>query len=261
MEKHVITICNQKGGVGKTTTSLELAYIFGKKHKTLLIDMDAQRNVSLYADADLEHKGIYELLNAQCTIEEAIQTIETEESSFDIMISNKKMADASKEFGEPDDIFLLSDIVEMLDYEIILLDQAPARSPLLYMSYNASTDFIIVAECDKGSLEGIQEIHADISRFVNRKLCSGKILGLLLTKYENTVMHKTAYERLQNIGKEVLHVDTFATTIRKAIAVSECKELNRCVNQYDKWNNAAKDYRLLVAEIYNKWEGVVEDGK
>ena len=253
MSKHIIAICNQKGGVGKTTTSLELAYLFGQKHKTLLIDMDAQRNASLYSGANLSHNGIYELLNAKCSIAEATQRIQSQDSCFDIIISNRKMADASKEFGEPDDIFLLSDIVNALDYDIILLDQAPARSPLLYMSYNASTDFVIIAECDKGSLEGIQEIHADIQRFVNRGLCKGKILGLLLTKYENTIMHKAAYERLQNIGKTQLNVDTFHTTIRKTIAVSECKEVSKCINQYDKWNNAAVDYRQLVKEILTKW--------
>lgn len=251
-KKHIITICNQKGGVAKSTTSLELAYMMASEYKTLLIDMDSQRNVSIYAGADLERKGIYDVLSATCKLSEAIQTITYKDGvHFDIMISHKNMANASKEFGDPEDIYLLSDLMEYLDYDVVILDQAPARSPLLYMSYVVSTDFILVAECDKGSLEGIQEIYTDISRFKKRKICNGDVLGVLMNKYENTVMHRTAYERMLKLGEQ-LHIPVFESKIRKSIAISECKEMSEPVNVYAKYNNASMDYRKLYQEIKNK---------
>lgn len=250
----IYTICNQKGGVSKSSNALELAYMLSQEKKTLLIDMDSQRNVSIYAGANVNHKGIYELLNAECTVQEAIQTVTYRDGTdLDVMVSNKNMANASKEFGDPEDIYLLSDLVEYLNYDAIVLDQAPARSPLLYMSYVASTDFIITSECDKGSLEGIQEIYTDISRFKKRKICKGEILGILLNKYENTTMHKQAYERLKKLGEQ-LDIPVFETKIRKSIAMSECKELAEPLNVYARYNNVAVDYRAFYKELKEKQE-------
>ncbi len=246
----VIMISNQKGGVGKTTTTLELCSVLGKKYKVLGIDMDAQRNFSMYAGANLDEgvPTIFDVLNAKILLEDAVQHVE----GFDILISSKELADAPKVFGEPDDIFLLSDALEdAQDYDFVVIDNAPARSPLLYMSYCASDYIIPVAECDDGALEGLNEVRNDIDRFAKRHQTHVEVLGLLLTKYENTVMHQMAYETLQEIG-DTIGGKPFATTIRKSIAVSESKTARLSINDYKPEVTAAKDYTRLCDEIIDR---------
>lgn len=244
--KNIIMISNQKGGVGKTTTALELCNLFGEKYKVLGIDLDSQRNFSMYAGAELEHVAtVNEVLNAEILLEDAIQHLD----KFDILIGSKSLSEAAKTFGEPDDIYLLSDILEDVDtYDYIFIDNAPARSPLLYMSYVVSNYIIAPAECDDGALEGLRELGTDIARFQKRNQTQVKMLGLLLNKTENTVMHNLAYEEMKEIGKE-LGCEPFHTSIRKSIAVTEAKAARESINSYSKGNNSAADYRRLMKEI------------
>lgn len=244
-------ISNQKGGVGKTTTTLEICSILGKKYKVLGIDLDAQRNFSMYSGAELNGAPtVNEVLNATILLEEAVQHL----PHFDILISSKALADAPKTFGEPDDIFLLKDVLEdATGYDYVIIDNAPARSPLLYMSYIASDYIIPVAECDDGALEGLNEISLDIARFKKHHQTNVKVLGLLLTKYENTGMHQMAYETLEEIGEQ-LGGAPFQTKIRKSIVVSESKTARQSINDYQAQNTAAKDYVKLCKEIINRIE-------
>lgn len=244
--KNIIMISNQKGGVGKTTTALELCNLFGEKYKVLGIDLDSQRNFSMYAGAKLEEvPTVNEVLNAEILLEDAVQHLE----KFDILIGSKSLSEAAKSFGEPDDIYLLSDVLEDLNkYDYVFIDNAPARSPLLYMSYIASNYIIAPAECDDGALEGLRELGTDIARFQKRNQTNVKMLGLLLNKTENTVMHNLAYEEMKEIGKE-LGCEPFNTCIRKSIAVTEAKAARESINEYAKGNNSAADYRRLMKEI------------
>ncbi len=246
----ILAVTNQKGGVGKTTTACELAYLLGENHKTLAIDLDSQRNFSMYAGADLDAPGIFEVLNAEILFTDAVQKVKT----FDMLVSSKKLADSPKLFGEPDDIFLLQDVLEDSDYEYIVIDTAPARSPMLYMAYVASDYIIPVTECDDGSIEGIRELSADLIRFHKRKYSKAEILGIIMTKYEKTSMHAIALDELNELAKEI-GTELFDTKIRKSIVVSESKTARLSITEYEKWNNAAVDYRNLVKEIENRIAG------
>ena len=189
------------------------------------------------------------------TIEGAVQHL----ANFDIVVGSKALAEASKTFGEPDDIYLLQDILEDVeDYDYIFIDNAPARSPLLYMSYVVSDYIIAPAECDDGALEGLRELGTDINRFKKRRQTHVQVLGLLLNKSENTVMHNLAYEEMQEIGQE-LGCTPFQTTIRKSITVAEAKAARQSINEYAKGNNSAKDYKKLMKEIEKRIQKIEEE--
>ena len=253
----VLMISNQKGGVGKTTTTLELCSILGEKYRVLGIDLDAQRNFSMYADAKLEDQPTVEdVLSARVLIENAVQRVD----NFDILIASKKLSEAAKIFGEPDDIFLLQDVLSQTKgYDLVLIDNAPARSPLLYMSYIASDYIIPVTECDDGALEGLHEIQTDIERFRRRNQTKIQVLGILMTKSERTVMHQLAYESLAEIGQS-LSCTPFQTRIRKSIVVSEAKTARQPIHGYQPKNLAARDYMALSEEIMARIKDRQEEG-
>ena len=139
-------------------------------------------------------------------------------------------------------------MLENVDYDYVVIDTAPARSPLLYMTYLAADYIIPVTECDDGSREGIKELYTDMKRFKKRGQCHAKILGILMTKFEKTSMHLTALEELASLSEE-FETSLFNTRIRKAIVVSESKTARLSINEYERWNNAAVDYRNVVKEI------------
>lgn len=247
---NVIGIFNQKGGCSKTSSSIELATLLGMQgYKVLTIDLDQQRNLSKYSGVDLSKPTIYNVLNAQVLIDDVIQNTKY----YDVVISDEKLGNAGKEFSDLDDIWLLSDVLKNINYEFILLDNAPSRSPLLTMSYIASDYAIITTDCDEGSLDGIEKINDDIQRLKQRSndYTHAKILGVLLTRYENTVLHSSVYQQLQEIGHSI-NVKPFNTVIRKSIAVSECKLARKSLNEYAPNNNASEDYRNFTLEVLDR---------
>ena len=189
----VVAITNQKGGVGKSTSAESLSNVIAaKKKKVLLIDLDQQGNLSKYVGADLSKPTIYDVLNAEKPIADAIQKC----GRIDIITSSKELSKSDKEFGEHDDIFLLADVIELIKdkYDYIFIDNGPARSTLLTMAYVASDYIIIPTEVDDGSMDGVDEVNNDIIKYRQgkRPITKAKIAMLLLNRYENTVMHQNA---------------------------------------------------------------------
>ena len=245
----IIMISNQKGGTGKTSCTLELCSTFGKEYKVLGIDLDPQINFTMYAGSD-ENSGktLKNVLDAEILIEDAVQHL----GDFDIIPGDKKLSNASKLYGDADDIYLLKDALEdVTDYDYIFLDSAPARSPLLYMEYVASDYIIAPTECDDGSIEGLLEIGEDIARFKKHGQTHVQVLGTLMNKRENTAMHKSSYEDLETLSDRI-GGKPFQTKIRKSIAASEAKTLRMSINDYKPNNNVAVDFRNLKDEIIER---------
>jgi len=243
-----IMISNQKGGVGKTTTTLELLYLFGQDYKVLGIDLDPQMNLTLYCGAKGE-KTAKDVLDGDALLEDAVVNV----GNFDLLMGDPNLSKADKLYGDADDIFLLNDILEYADYDFVFIDSAPGRSTLLYMEYIASDYSIIPTECDEGAIEGIINTREDMKRFQKRGQSHVKILGTILTKTENTSLHQMAYQDLKDIHDKI-GADPFKTVIRKSIVASETKTARMSINEYKKDNNVAKDYRMLYKEILDRIE-------
>lgn len=247
----VIGVINQKGGVGKTTSTIDLANAVAvKKNRVLVIDLDQQGNLSKYVGANNETPSIYNVLQVENPIIDAIQKC----GRIEVIASSKELSKADKVFVEHDDIFLLQDVVETIKdkYDYIFIDNAPARSTLLTMAYVASDYIVIPVEVDDGAIDGIDEVYNDVISYRKgkRPITDAKIAMLLLNKYENTVMHQTAKEKLDDKSEE-FEDHPIVATIRKGIVASESKCFKEPIIDYDPKGNVASDYLLAAKKLIN----------
>lgn len=254
----VISIANQKGGVGKTTTSIEVAYcLAAKKKKVLLIDLDQQANLTKYLDAKSEYSISSIFDNG---IEYLHKSIISLDKKLDIIPATGELSKADKKYTDPGDIFLLQDICKVLEeeddpYDYVIIDNSPARNGLLTMSYIASDYIIVPTECDEGSVDGIVAIEKDISKLRdgNHSLSKAQIVAILLNKYERTTLHAVALDSINNITV-CIKGNPIVRTIRKSIKASESKTAKMSMQMYAKKNHATDDFKKAVNEIIKKIE-------
>ena len=251
----VLMFTNNKGGCGKTSECLELAYLLGEKYKVLAIDMDPQCNFSLYSDVDLDDaKNVKNVLDVDFEdISECIQSTER----YDVIAGNRALVNAAKLYPDSDEEYILQELVSELDYDFILLDSAPAQSLLSIIEYTGSDYVIGVTECDDGSLLGIKNIKEDIKTITKRRNPKLKYLGVILNKYENTNINRLAADQLEEMAEEI-GCRPFKTRIRKSSKSSEAKLMRQSVSQYDKRNNIAVDNAALLKEIIKR---IKDDGR
>lgn len=247
----VIGVINQKGGVGKTTCTIELANTIAtlkKKLKVLVIDLDQQGNLSKYVGADASKPTIFEVLLSEKPLSEAIQKC----GRIDVIASSKELSRADKVFTEHDDIFLLQDMIELVKdtYDIIFIDNGPARSTLLTMAYVAADYIIVPAEADDGSIDGVEEVHNDVikNRQGKRPITNAKISVLLLNRYENTIMHQTVKDELESMS-ERFEDHPMIVTIRKGIVATESKSFKQAIIDYDPDSNVSLDYQKAAKKM------------
>ena len=249
----VIGVINQKGGVGKTTATIELANSLAEKtgKKVLVIDLDQQRNLSTYAGADLTLPTIYDVFLAKCDIAEAVQKC----GRIDIITASKELSRADKEFDGHDDIFLLYDVIDIIrnDYDYIFIDNGPARSTLLTMAYVASDYVVIPSDADDGSINGVDEVYKDILKYRQgkRPITQAKIAMLLLNRCENTIIHQTTKEQLKEKSESFLDKPA-VVSIRKAIAATECKSFRKPIMDYCPGSNVTSDYDKAASKLLEK---------
>lgn len=248
---HVIAVANQKGGVGKTTTVIELCTIFSKKgYKVLGIDMDGQRNFSMYSGADLSNPNtIYRALDAECDVSDSIQHLK----NYDIIISDSKLSLAQKHFIDGDDQYLLSDALGFLkdggnDYDYVFIDCPPQRGILQEMAIVAADYIIGITIVDEGALMGLLELAADVELKAKRKSSHAKFLGLLYNDYRNTNEDINSVASMEEIAEKI-GTTAFETIIRHSIKTASCKKRRTSISELDAKNNVSQDFAELANEI------------
>lgn len=251
----VITIANQKGGVGKTTTCRELAYIWGSQGKKVLaIDTDPQKGLTLRSPIEEnKKKTLKAVLEGYVDPKDAI--IKTK--YFDIIAGDKRLKNASSDFSYTDDVTALKEVLEELDYDIVLIDAAPGDSILYDMSYIASDYIIVVADSSPEALAGIAEMKNAVSRYHDQGLTNVCFLGSLMCRVKiafgkPTNLYSDRYQELSSLIKEIIDAGPFVTYIRDT---DNCGAANGCkmaVNEFNSNCNAARDYVNLAKEISDR---------
>nr|WP_312577335.1 AAA family ATPase [Sedimentibacter sp.] len=248
----VISISNQKGGVGKTTTTGAIAAGFKiKGYKVLCVDLDSQSNLSFSTGAETEDcPTIYEVLKNEVKTSFSIQRTE----SFDIITSNILLSGIELEFTQTGREFLLKEALSSVKdkYDYIFIDTPPALSILTVNAFTASDYIIIPMLSDIFSLQGIAQLSETIKRVKTYCNPDLKIEGILLTKYnKRTILSKEIRGTAELIAKE-LGTSLYKTTIRSSVAVMEAQTSQQNIHKYAPKNGATEDYVDLVNELIKR---------
>lgn len=247
----VIAIATQKGGVGKTTSSLEISAALAIEHdmRVLLIDFDSQRNLSLNLDQKNAKVTIYDVLHDPSRFNDAV--VKTD--YFDFIPGSEGLSKADIEFNKSDDVFLLDDVFEPIkdNYDFIVLDGGPQRNKLFEMIYVAA-DYVI-APCDNTEFgsEGLINVYQDIEKLKNARvpLSSAQVIGAIVTKYEeNTKVDKAAVKILENVMKKI-NKKAFVMTAAKCVLASESKYERKSLQEYAPYSTTAIDYKNITKAI------------
>lgn len=246
-----LVFVNQKGGVGKTTSTHNTAAILAEKYKVLAVDLDPQGNLSLGCNVlDSEHT-IFDLLKGTIDIKDCI--VKTD--NFDLLPANISLAGIERELSDSiGGEYRLKEALDQVDtkYDYCLIDCPPTLGKLTALGLVAADWCVIPTTASSWATKGIIQLGDIIEatrKYVNKDL---NIAGILITKYNpRTVNTKTMETLLTRIANSV-DTDVFKTRIRSAVAVEEGQSINQPIVKYKNSSNPAKDYRLFVDELLNK---------
>jgi len=249
----ILAITNQKGGVGKTTTCVNLAASFASLGKrVLLIDLDPQGNASTGSGVDKAHlkHSIYHVLIGEKTLEEVI--VNSEKGGFDIAPSNRDLAGAEVELvNELARENRLKAAIVKLDgaYDVILLDCPPALNLVTVNALTAASAVVIPMQCEYYALEGLSDLVNTIKKVRARLNPTLEIEGLLRTLFDsrNMLANQVSEQLISHFGDKV-----YKTIIPRNVRLAEAPSYGVPVLSYDKSSKGAIAYLELAQEIIDK---------
>ncbi len=249
----IIAIANQKGGVGKTTTSVNLAASLGVlEKKVLLIDADPQANATsgLGIDVDQVQIGTYQLLEHTNTAEEAI--IATDSPNLDLIPAHIDLVAIEIELVDKDkrESMMKGAIAHLRSiYDYILIDCAPSLGLLTLNALTAADSVIIPIQCEYFALEGLGKLLNTIKSVQKIHNSELDIEGLLLTMYDSRLrLSNQVVEEVQKHFSEMV----FTTIIQRNVRLSEAPSYGESIINYDASSKGASNYLSLGQELITK---------
>jgi len=243
----VIAFANQKGGVAKTTTTLNLAVAFAESgHRVLCIDLDPQGNLTMSQgiDPDKVEKSLYDVLVDDMPISEIIQHREIDIAVSSIDLAGAEIAMSTKIGRERSLEKALKEVAG--DYDFVCIDTPPSLGLLTINALTAASKVIVPVQCEYLSMRGLVQLQNTLKMIQENLNPDVKIEGILPTMLDSRTVHaKEAVEILEeNFGELV-----FRSRIKKAIKFAEAPVKGASVLKYDPEGNAAGYYRDLAKEV------------
>jgi chromosome partitioning protein len=248
----IIVLTNQKGGVGKTTTSSTLAAGLAlHNHKVLAIDLDPQGNLGFSLGLNIENSNtIYEVLKNKVPIEKAIQ----KSKYCDVITSNIMLSSAELKFTGSGREFLLKKALEPIinNYDYIIIDTPPALNILTVNAYTVANHLIIPMTAEILSLLGVTQLKETIDSVKSTFNPSLNVLGILLTKFNGrTILAQEVKDMSKNIAKQIGTV-VFDTQIRISVSVAEAPAHGESIFEYSPRCNPSQDYKSFISEVEDR---------
>jgi chromosome partitioning protein len=249
----ILAISNQKGGVGKTTTAINLgASLASSERRTLVVDIDPQANAGSglgIPTRELE-RTIYDVLLGEATFEEVVR--KTDLKYLDILPANRDLAGAEVELVQLDRReFRLRDVLarQRKNYDFILIDCPPSLSLLTINALVAADAVLIPLQCEYFALEGISELLNTIDLVKQGLNPSLEIEGVVLTMFDPrlSIAHQVAEEARKHFQAHV-----FETVIPRNVRLTECPSYGKPIVLYDVRSKGCESYLSLARELQHK---------
>ena len=246
--KRVIAVLNQKGGVGKTTTTINVgAYLAKAGKRVLIVDFDPQGNATSGLGLSKETAEVtsYDILFRPGEIASAIQ--ESSISGLNIIAANAGLASAEVELvNKPSREQALKKAIENVEYDYVLIDCPPALGLLTVNALTAADQLLIPVQAEYYALEGLSQLLSVMQKVrqgLNTRL---DLLGVVVTMHDSrTSLSEQVYGELKkHFGDKLLK-----TVIPRNVRLAEAPSYGRPISEHDKWSKGARAYKQLAKEI------------